>query len=195
MTVTTRNPLQTSSWRHIGALGVSLLAGCTTAGLGPDALEVANIKRSNIVPKSSPGALVHAFDKYCVNGPRDRTLADALLRKSNYVPRPRRGQNKTRVYVIDNKRPLVALTQNICVVQARSRTGQTHKFRAYIANTFPRAKPVPPGTFWHNIEQAWAVPSDPPAIVATQRDLEPGNFSRYGLIYYQPAGTTKRGND
>jgi len=174
-------------------LGISLLAGCTAADLGPDALEVANIKRSHIVPKSSPGALVHAFDKYCVNGPRDRALADTLLRKSSYVPRPRRGQNKARVYVIDNKRPLVALTQNICVVQARSRTGQTHKFRAYIAKTFPRAKPVPPGTFWHNIEQAWAIPSDPPAIVATQRDLEPGNFSRYGLIYYQPSGKQKAG--
>ena len=193
MTVTARNRLGTSSWRHIGALGISLLAGCTAADLGPDALEVANIKRSHIVPKSSPGALVHAFDKYCVNGPRDRALADTLLRKSSYVPRPRRGQNKARVYVIDNKRPLVALTQNICVVQARSRTGQTHKFRAYIAKTFPRAKPVPPGTFWHNIEQAWAIPSDPPAIVATQRDLEPGNFSRYGLIYYQPSGKQKAG--
>ena len=192
MTVPARNSPRISPWRHVGVLGLSLLAGCTSAGLDPDALEFANIWPGNTVPKSSPGAFIRAYDKYCVNGPRDRDRADALLRNANYVRTSQQARNGVRVYAVDNNRPLVALSQNMCLIEAYSRTGQTVKFGDYVARTFPGATPMTPSKLGRTIEQAWLVPGNPAAIVATKRDLEPGNHSRYALIYYQPPGTTKR---
>ncbi len=181
-----RTSQRPSPWRCISVLGISVLAGCTTAGLGPDALEIANIRHYNEVPRSSPAALVRAFDRFCVNRPKDPDAADALLRGASYVPLRKRSGSDARVYLVDDRRPAVVLGRNICLVQAKSRTGQTEKTRAFVAGAFPGARPMSPESFAEDIEQAWIVPGDPPVVIATQRRLEPGNKSRYSLIFYQP---------
>jgi len=192
VTVSARISQRSSPWRHIGVLGLSVLAGCSAAALGPDALEIANIRHYNEVPRSSPTAMVRAFDRFCVNRPATLQASDAQLRAASYVPTRKRAGSNVRLYLVDDKRPAVAISPNMCLVQASTRTGQTQKARDYTAKVFPDARPMSPTDFGEDIEQAWMVPGNPPAIIATLRRLEPGNRSRYALIYYRPRGKPKQ---
>jgi hypothetical protein len=173
----------------LAALTVALAAGCGSQGLGPDAYELANIRGSNIVPKSSPTAFVKAFDKFCAKGPRDPQSADRLLRASSYVPLPRKARNDGRIYVVDDKRPAVGLSSQGCMVQAYSRTGQTERVRRYVAANFPSATPVTANLLArHKLEQAWVISGDQHGIVATRRTLDGGNHSSYTLLLYRTNG-------
>jgi len=192
MTVPARISRHGTPWRHIGVLGLSVLTGCSAAALGPDALEIANIRHYNEVPRSSPTAMVRAFDRFCVNRPATLQASDAQLRAASYVPTRKQAGSGVRLYLVDDKRPAVAISRNMCLVQAATRTGQTEMLRAYTAKAFPDARPMSPDDFGEDIEQAWAVPGNPPAIIATQRRLEPGNRSRYALIFYLPQDKPKQ---
>lgn len=159
------------------------LAACSAQGVSPDTAELRNMWRFNLVPKSSPALMVSAFDRFCVEGPRD----DAALRAAGYVPLPEKTPG-ARAYVIDDRRPAVAVSDKMCVVQAESRTGQTTRFQNYVAATYPGARAVDPAPLGQNIEQAWALPTNPPALIATERTVSVGWY-RYALIYFRPGAT------
>ncbi|UWQ80248.1 hypothetical protein K3725_04340 [Leisingera sp. S132] len=176
----------------LAALTAALAAGCARQGLGPDAYELANIKGSNIVPKSSPTAFVKAFDKFCAKGPADPQSAERLLRASSYVPLPRKARNGGRVYVVDDRRPAVAVSSRGCMVQSYSRTGQTERVRRYVAETFPAAVRVPEDQLRrHKLEEAWIISGDQHGIVATRRTVESGNHSNYALVLYRTNGPVR----
>jgi len=162
----------------------ALLAGCSAEGLTPDEAEVANIRRAHLVPKAAPAGFVKAFDRFCTNAPDSAAELETALRGADYVPyrsTPRKG---VRVWVVDSKRPAVGVTDTMCLVQARSRTGQTEKVRRYVADTFPEARPTAPTPFGRDIEQAWVLPGN--RILATRRYVETGNHTTYALILFHP---------
>ncbi len=170
--------------RGVGLISACLaLAACSADGVSPDTAELRNMWRGNLVPKSSPALMVRAFDRFCTDGPRD----DATLRAAGYVPLPRRTAG-ARAYVIDDSRPAVAVSETMCLVQAESRTGQTTRFQNYVAATYPGARAIDPAPLGQNIEQAWSVPTSPPAIIATERTVSVGWY-RYALILFQPGAT------
>ncbi|GFE48831.1 hypothetical protein So717_05840 [Roseobacter cerasinus] len=156
------------------------LSACTAQGVSSDTAELRNMWRSNLVPKSTPYQMVRTFDRVCTNGPRD----DATLRSAGYVPLTERAPG-ARAYVIDNRYPAVAVSDRMCLVLAESRTGQTANFNDYVAKTFPRARAIDPKPLGRDIEQAWQVPTTPPAIIATERTVSVGWY-RYALILFQP---------
>ncbi|MBW4709686.1 hypothetical protein KX928_18010 [Roseobacter sp. YSTF-M11] len=169
--------------KGLALLAFFLLTACSAEGVSPDTAELRNMWRANLVPKSSPAVMVSAFDRFCAIGPRD----DATLRAAGYVPLPQEVPG-ARAYVIDDRRPAVAVSDSMCVVQAESRTGQTARFRNYIAATYPDARPVDPEPLGRNIEQAWSVASDPPTLIATER-TESFGWYRYALILFQPGAS------
>lgn len=167
--------------RGVGLISACLaLAGCSADGVSSDTAELRNMWRGNLVPKSSPALMVNAFDRFCTTGPRD----DAALRAAGYVPLPERTPG-ARAYVIDDSRPAVAVSDTMCLVQAASRTGQTTRFQNYVTATYPGAREIDPEPLGANIEQAWSLPTNPPALIATERTVSVGWYS-YALILFQP---------
>lgn len=157
------------------------LAACAPDGLGPaDRSELDNMWRGNLAPKSSPANLVAAFDRFCVQPPRAQT--EAALRAAGYVPLPERTPG-ARGWVVDDSRPAIALSDTMCAVRAKSRSGQTDRFTAYVSRAFPDARSIDPASFASDLEAAWAVPG--PAIVATARERDI-DFFTYTLIHYTP---------
>lgn len=172
--------------KRVGAAllaGGFVLAACSAQGISPDTAELRNMWRSNLVPKSSPALMVSAFDRFCAQGPRD----DATLRAAGYVPLPNRAPG-ARAYVIDDRRPAVAVSDRMCVVQAESRTGQTARFQNYVTATYPGARPIDPAPLGKSIEQAWSLPTNPPSLIATERTVSLGWY-RYALIFFRPGAT------
>ncbi|WP_222869528.1 hypothetical protein ROLI_007860 [Roseobacter fucihabitans] len=168
--------------------GALALVSCGPSGISPaDTAELRNMWRANMVPKSTPYELVRAFDRFCTNGPRDADAAETKLRDAGYVPLPRKARGVT-AYVIDNRNPAVAVSTDTCLIQADSRSGQTRDFQNYVAKTYPKARAIDPKPLGKNIEQAWSVLSNPPAIIATER-TESFGWYRYALILYHPGAT------
>lgn len=174
-----RKPLQ---WALLACWAT--LTACSSQNVSPDTAELRNIKWSNQVPKSKPHQITQAFDRYCTHGPRDAKASEAKLRKAGYVPLPEKVRG-IKAFVIDDRRPAVAVSSKMCLVQADSRTGQITRFRNYVAKTFPDARPIDPEPLGKNIEQAWQIPSDPPALIATER-TESFGWYRYAIILYRP---------
>lgn len=164
-----------------------VLAACSTGNVSPDTAELRNMWRVNLVPKSNPALMVRTFDRYCVEGPQDAEGSEAYLRSAGYVPLPEEVPG-IKAYVIDDVRPAVALSRSMCLVQAESRTGQTTRFQNFVAETYPRARAIDPKPLGENIEQAWSVPTDPPALIATER-TESFGWYRYAVILYRPGAT------
>lgn len=162
---------------------LALLAGCTAGGLGPDAAELANMYSGNKVPKTAPAVLVQAFDRFCVNAAPTPAAHDAQLRAAGYVPTRKAARNGVRLYVVDDRRPAVAVSSRICLVQALARSGQTDAAQRYITGSFPDAEPIGTADLGAHVEQAWAIPG---AILATDRRADTGNHSRYSLILFRP---------
>ncbi|WP_195821735.1 hypothetical protein [Roseobacter sp. MH60115] len=165
------------------AAPLCLLAACSTQGVSSDTAELRNMWRFNLVPKSAPAVMINAFDRFCTVGPRD----DATLRAAGYVPLPERTPG-ARAYVIDDRRPAIAVSDKMCVVQAESRTGQTARFQNYVTATYPGARAIDPAPLGKNIEQAWSLPTTPPSLIATERTVSLGWY-RYALIHFTPGAT------
>lgn len=177
-------PYRGSSMRgSLAVLAAMTLAACSAQDVSSDTAELRNMWRGNLVPKSSPASMVLAFDRFCTAGPRD----DAALRAAGYVPLPENTAG-TRAYVIDDSRPAVAVSDRMCLVQAESRTGQTARFQNYVAATYPGARAIDPTPLGRNIEQAWEIPTNPPALIATERTVSVGWY-RYALILFQQNAT------
>lgn len=166
--------------QHITATALLLLAACG-GPVTPDQAELSNIKRSHLVPKSSPAQMIKAFDRFCVDGPSDLAQADAQLRAASYVPMPARDRG-VRAYVVDDKRPAVARSARMCMVQVKARTGQTDKVQRYMRKTFVEAQPIDPAPLGRGIEQAWRV-SDA-QLIATRRSVDVDRHI-YALILYR----------
>ncbi|MEP2641861.1 hypothetical protein [Roseobacter sp.] len=127
---------------------------------------------------------MNAFDTFCTNGPRTAAGVETSLRAAGYVPLPKRTAG-VKAFVVDTKKPAVAVSDSMCLVQADARTGQTTRFQTYVAETYPNARTLDPATLGDDIEQAWSIPSDPPAIIATERTESLGWY-RYALILFRP---------
>jgi len=166
-------------------LSATLVAGCIGPELGPDAAELANIRESNIVPKSSSTAFIRAFDKFCVKGAQAPAAKEALLRDAGYVPL-RRVRNGVRSFVSDDRRPAVNFSDSLCMVQSRSRIGQTNRVRRYVQDTFPKAVALGSGSGGHTFEETWMVTDTPKAMVGTSRTNDGGNHTKFALIYFRP---------
>ncbi|MFK7870538.1 MAG: hypothetical protein AB8B58_15025 [Roseobacter sp.] len=174
-----------ASLPHAVVLLASLtLASCGTSGLSPaDRSELDNMWRFNQAPKSDPSQMVAAFDRFCVNTPR--ASAETALRRVGYVPLPEKTPG-AQGWVVDDSRPAVAISDKMCVVRAKSRSGQTSRFTDYVARAFPQAAPTDPALLGEAVEAAWRVAG--PALVATERRRDV-DFFVYTLIYYTPEAT------
>ena len=166
----------------VGLPPILALTACSTGPVSPDTAELANIRQSYQVPRSSPAAFVRAFNTYCLNGPTDPGAAETRLRSAGYVPLPGRQRSSARAFVADDLRPLVAVSDRMCLVRAKARTGQTERLERHITSALPNATAVDPKAFGPTIEQAWRVPG--PAIVATERQFDV-NVYTYSAIYFR----------
>ncbi|MGQ0610599.1 MAG: hypothetical protein ACT4N9_05790 [Paracoccaceae bacterium] len=161
-------------------------AACTSPGtppqpgqIAPELYELANIRPSNIVPKSSPSTLVKTFEAYCLDGAHDPARVGARLRSAGFVEVPTDilGQptvtqpTNVTAYAVDDTRPLVMLSSDgrTCAVAAESRTGQTARIREMIAQRFPSARPLDPSTLDPGIEIATAVTGAANGVVFVKR--------------------------
>jgi hypothetical protein len=112
--------------------------------VSPELYEFANMRQSNIIPKSSPSAFVRAFDSFCLQGGKTAAAVAQKLRAKDYVAAPRLPGSQQTAFVVDDSRPMVVVADNgkFCAVAARSRTGQTAKVRAFVARRFGSAPAV-----------------------------------------------------
>lgn len=163
-----------------GMVGAVVLTACSGA-VTSDQAELSNIAPWHMVPKSSPAQLVSAFDTHCVNGPTSLSEADKTLRKAGYVSLPAR-QRGVRAYMVDDKRPAVARSARMCMVQAEARTGQTDRVNRYVKRKLRGAQPIDPAPLGRSIEQAWRV-SDA-QLIATRRSVDVDRHI-YALILYR----------
>ncbi|OIQ05458.1 MAG: hypothetical protein AUK60_10135 [Rhodobacteraceae bacterium CG2_30_10_405] len=153
-----------------------LLAACTAApaatqAVAPEVYELANMRPGNVVPKSSPAALVSAFGKYCLDGPPDPAGVAARLRAADYVAVPQTTPNGITAFVVDDSRPMVMVSDDgrTCAVGAASRTGQSARIRGLIAKRFPGATPLDPASVSPNTELAVQAPGAQGGVIFLQR--------------------------
>jgi hypothetical protein len=166
------------------ALVLLALTACAPAGLSPaDRAELDNMWRASLVPKSTSEQLVSAFADFCLDTPRAQV--ETVLRDADYVPLPERTAG-ARGWVVDDRRPAVAVSDKMCVVRAKSRSGQTAAFANLVEKRFPNARPLDPEDFGENIEAVWQVSQERLVASERQRDID---FFIYSLIYYTPEGT------
>lgn len=164
-------------------LPLALLAACVSPvpgpGAGPDAFELANLRPSNAIPKTSPARLVASFAATCLDGPTDPDRAAAALRAQDYVETRVRGQ--TRSFVVDDSRPAVLLGRDgrSCAVAARARTGQTERIRAMIARRYPAAQALDPARIGPRTESAWSTGD---GLIVLNRVILPGRPSELLLM-------------
>ncbi|MEX0280238.1 MAG: hypothetical protein AB3N13_03485 [Arenibacterium sp.] len=159
------------------------LSACSAAHVGADDAELVNLWTYYEVPKSTPRQLVQSFDRYCNNRQGSVAADDRRLRADGYVPLSKR--KGAQAYVIDNNLPAVAVSEQMCITHAKSRTGQTTAFQSYVARTFPDARALDPDTLGRRIEQAWQISGS--RILATQRGADLGWYT-YSLILFQAEG-------
>ncbi|MEM9438220.1 MAG: hypothetical protein AAGA15_14375 [Pseudomonadota bacterium] len=175
--------------RGTSTLGLLLatlaLTACSEAlTTNPDLAELQNIDRDRAIPKATPARLVNTFREVCVEGPAAYEAKEALLRDLSYVPARPLDDGASQLFVVDDRRPAVVLTQSMCMAVAEARTGQSERFEDYVAATFPAARPLDPASFDRNIEKAWQVSTPAPGIVASQREPYQA-ITRYSLIFFR----------
>lgn len=160
------------------------LSACAPQGLDPaDRAELDNMWRSYLVPKSTSDQLVAAFADFCLDAPRAEV--ETVLRNADYVPLPERAPG-ARGWVVDDRRPAVAISDTMCVVRAKSRSGQTAAFENMVRTRFPDARPLDREDFGEDIEAVWQVSRA--GLVASERERDI-DFFIYSLIYYTPEGS------
>jgi hypothetical protein len=166
--------------------GVIMVSACSNAGTPPEAFEIANMRESNFIPKTSPTAFVNVFNRYCVSGSRDTAAIAEALKLIDYVALRETGSGRFEYLVVDSLNPLVTLSQPqdpyMCAVTAESRAGQTNAVDRYIAANHPNAVPLSPKTINPTAEQAWLVGTNPRTIILTLRDGTPSTPARFTLM-------------
>ena len=143
----------------VGLVLASTLGGCVTSNgsntvaesRSPEFYEFANMRASNIVPKSSAAAFVGAFERFCLDAGQDAVDTAGALRAADYVAGPRRNGDTMTAFVVDDRRPMVQISDDgrFCAVVAEARTGQSARVRRMVSRRFAGAQPLPtnaPGT-------------------------------------------------
>ncbi len=141
------------------------------AAVTPEAYELANIRATNIIPKSSPATLVATFEKYCLDAPHNSARIASALRAADFVAVPTSNAASITAFVVDDSRPMVMVSDDgrTCAVAAKSRTGQTARIQRMIATRFPQARPLDPGTVAANTELAVRLAGAQAGVVFLQR--------------------------
>ena len=188
-----------TTYRRIAsACALLCAAACTPSweGYTPEMFELANIKDSNVVPKSAPRTFVAAFDTHCVAKMNAFDSIPEGLRAANYVQMPRvvpaqATQTRVQMYAVDDKRPLVMLSSDgappVCAVAAASRTGQTAAVDRYVAATFPNATALDPARIGKTTERAWLTGTNPNRLVTTTRKGRPNEPASVMLMIMNAA--------
>lgn len=166
-----------------GLAPLAVVAACSDAAPSPDRLELATIPRWREVPKSTPAQLVAAFDRFCTDRAPDMDAQDAKLRAAGYLPKVRARADRPALYVVDDRRPAVAVSDRICAVRAIARTGQRERVNRYVADTFPTARALARDGLSRDVEQAWAIDG---GMIATTRNLWVGNVTTYTVTLFTP---------
>ena len=161
---------------------VTFIAACTPT-VSPDnaeLLELANIRESNIVPKTSPTRLVSTFRDYCIETGAEPGRVAAVLKASDYNEVPTRASDPVRLFVVDDTRPAVLVMRKGrgCAVAAESRTGQTSRIERMVASDFPGATRLDPQRLGQSVERAWAVTGKTEGVIFVQRIVPPADASR-----------------
>lgn len=169
----------------ICALPLAAISSCGPATpVDPTIFELANIHPANIVPKTSPAALIKAFDEFCVERIDAPDTIPAALIAVDYVAVPGPGGGRPDVFVVDDRRPLVMLMPGPdtdgCAVAAEPRTGQSQRVRTYMATRFPEAVPVDPARVGPTAEAAWHL-RDRQAVIFVLREGAPSTPGRIVL--------------
>jgi hypothetical protein len=173
----------------LALFALALLAGCVSPAPGPgagsDAFELANLRPSNAIPKSSPARLVAGFESICLDGPADPDRAAAALRARDYVETRAGGQ--TRAFVVDDSRPAVLLGRDgrSCAVAAKARTGQTERIRTMVGRRYPKAQALDPARIGPRTERAWSTGD---GLIVLNRVILPGRPSELLLIRLRGSG-------
>lgn len=162
------------------------IAGCTSDMPAADRAELGNIAPWNVVPKSSPAQLVQTFDRFCMRADTSPQAFEALARDASYVPANAYRVGAARVYLVDDRRPAIAVTDTMCLVRAAPRTGQADSVQDYVAETYPDATPLAPASFGAGIERAWQLRIPGDAVIATRRLLDVNIDPVYEVILFRP---------
>lgn len=156
-----------------------VLAGCDVPAAIPNRAELLNFRPSHIVPKTSPTAFVTAFRRYCLAG--DSATAQGRLRADDYIPT--RAFGRDDVYVVDDRKPMVMITDDGCAIRAASRAGQTNAVADFLATQ--AAEPVDPArTGAPGAESAWLLSDPAPALVLQTRTRLSARESHLSLMRF-----------
>ncbi len=147
--------------------------------VAPEVYELANIRPDNVVPKSSPSALVNTFEDFCLDGSHDPAQVAARLRRAGFVAVPKalpgapQAAQPTTITadVVDDRRPMVMISEDgrTCAVIALSRTGQTARIQEMIAQRFPSAQALDPAAISQGTELAVRVTGAGAGVLFVQR--------------------------
>jgi hypothetical protein len=153
--------------------------------LGPEAYEFANMRPSNMVPKSSPAAFEKAFNGYCLNGGASLETIAAKLRKDDYIATPRQTAEGQTAFVVDDSKPMVIVSNDgrYCAVMATARSGQTARIHRFIANRFPKATPIANDKRQNEI--FIQTNGTPKGMIALKRLVSRGEGSRVLLAFFR----------
>ncbi|MEM9138443.1 MAG: hypothetical protein AAGB15_01310 [Pseudomonadota bacterium] len=168
--------LRTRVFRVLAALtAVAGLQACTTSPDPREASELASIRQSNLVPKSNARTVVRAFNNHCLGNLGQPAVIPGRLRDVAYVEAET--QEKMRVFVVDDRRPLVMFREREnglhCVTAARARTGQADRIDGFVASTYPKAKAMRPADLDVDAERVWAIANNPLTMIYTKREPRP----------------------
>ena len=150
----------------------SLLSACA----GPwsaEEFEVANMRPSNLVPKSSPASFAGTFERHCLDRlDAPETIGPSLL-AADYILAPGARRAGHELYVVDDRRPSVMVAPTpagtFCGVIVSSRTGQTARARGLVARRFPGASPLDASALEPGTEAAWRVGPDGRTLLVLKR--------------------------
>lgn len=165
----------------LGLLMVSIGA-CTDAVHRREADELENMWRANVIPKTAPKQFVAMFDKTCLAHIDAPENLDRVLRAEDYVEM--RGQAGFRTFVVDTKKPLIAIkaTPSVrhCYAAAEARTGQSARVNDLVAS-LPEAREIDPSQTGLPAEQAWMVGPGNRTMIYTLRNGSTFDDPRYVL--------------
>jgi hypothetical protein len=155
--------------------------------VSPELYEFANMRQSNMIPKSSPAAFERGFESFCINGGSTAASVAAKLRKTDYVAAPNSTPSGQTAFVVDDTRPMVVISDDgrFCGVLARSRTGQTARVQRFIAKRFPKATQIDQSLAGY--EMLLQTNSKPAGLIALKRLTSGVAGSRLLLSIQRPS--------
>lgn len=157
--------------RWIAMMGLAMVSACTSAVNPHQAAEVENIRASNVIPKTTPKAMIAGFRRYCHDNIRDLTILPAKLNADDYVEIKAPGAFRT--FIVDTKQPAVSFKNDSkaahCFVAAEARTGQDNAVDRFVAANLPNARAIDPATSDFPVDKAWLLPGLAPTLIYLRR--------------------------